>query len=597
MSRRSWAAVVLGAGLLVGACNTDLPFGDAIGTTASSASTGASSGTGGSGGEGGSSSDATTGTATATATATASTGSAMVECTSPNQCADDETCQDGECVPACKPGCTDTCCGGVCADLKTNVEHCGGCGKACVAAPNVEVSCKAGMCQYGACASGFFDCDGDMANGCESSTKCLCTPGATQACYPGDPTTKGVGVCKAGTRKCNKAGTAWGLCQGFVLPTSELCSEPDKDNDCDGAPGNVLDVDGDGWNACDGDCCETTAECSKPKLINPGAFEVLNNQLDDDCDPQSSDTVAPAACSTAPKFGAITALELAQAMEICQQTESNPEPKNRKWGLLAAEFRNPDGTMIAAADLANVRDFQTAVLGGYGTVVKPQVGATMAGLSNGRMRDTGDAGYQQPNPGTKFAYGGNPPAVYLNAHGGNLQTSLNCNNQTCLAGIGAYDAVNLRMTLRVPTNALSFAYQFRFFSAEFKGYTCSVYNDFFLALLTSKAAGIPADRNISFDAKNNPVSVNNGFFQVCKAQGCYACPSGTGALAGTGMEVNDTGGGTEWLQTKSPVVPGETMMLELMLFDVSDRALDSLVLLDAFDWSVVSSTVGTGPPG
>jgi len=265
--------------------------------------------------------------------------------------------------------------------------------------------------------------------------------------------------------------------------------------------------------------------------------------------------------------------------------------------LLAAEFQNPDGTMVAAADLTNIKDFQTAVMAGYGTVVKPQAGATFAGLSNGRMRATGDVGFQQPNPGTKFAYAGPPPSVYLNAHGASLQTSLNCNNQPCVAGNGAYDAVKLRMTLRVPTNALSFAYQFRFFSAEFKAYTCSIYNDFFLALLTSKAAGIPADRNISFDAKNNPVSVNNGFFQVCKTQGCYACPSGAAALAGTGMEVNDTGGGTEWLQTKSPVTPGETMMLELMIFDVSDGKIDSLVLLDAFNWSVVSSSVGTGPPG
>src|SRR5207237_1270115 len=110
-----------------------------------------------------------------------------------------------------------------------------------------------------------------------------------------------------------------------------------------------------------------------------------------------------------------------------------------------------------------------------------------------------------------------------------------------------------------------------------------IYNDFYLALMQSKAPGIPADHNISFDALNNPVSVNNGFFQVCKKKGCYTCPNGIGDLAGTGMEKVDpfaggnsvTGGGTTWLTTDAPVVPGETIVLDFMVFDVSDGILDS----------------------
>ena len=58
-----------------------------------------------------------------------------------------------------------------------------------------------------------------------------------------------------------------------------------------------------------------------------------------------------------------------------------------------------------------------------------------------------------------------------------------------------------------------------------------------------------------------------------------------------------TGGGTVWLQTTAPVLPGETIVFELMVFDVSDPILDSLVLLDDFEWSIDPSSVGTGPPG
>ena len=157
--------------------------------------------------------------------------------------------------------------------------------------------------------------------------------------------------------------------------------------------------------------------------------------------------------------------------------------------------------------------------------------------------------------------------------------------------------MNLRLSVRVPTNAQSFSYDFRFFSAEYWTYSCTQYNDFYLALLTSGAMGIPADKNISFDSLSNPVSVNNGFFDYCVPKGCYTCPLGTSALNGTGMQLSSTGGGTSWLTTTAPIVPGETMVLELMIFDVSDGVLDSLTLLDNFEWSLTPSTVGTGPAG
>jgi hypothetical protein len=125
---------------------------------------------------------------------------------------------------------------------------------------------------------------------------------------------------------------------------------------------------------------------------------------------------------------------------------------------------------------------------------------------------------------------------------------------------------------------------------------------------------LPADGNISFDGLGNPLSVNNGFYDICQVKGCYTCPLGApnAQLGGTGMQLTDgpslfgcpsanttgqTGGGTTWLTTTAPIVPGETMVLELMVFDVSDGLLDSLTLLDNFEWSVNPSGVGTGPAG
>jgi hypothetical protein len=89
--------------------------------------------------------------------------------------------------------------------------------------------------------------------------------------------------------------------------------------------------------------------------------------------------------------------------------------------------------------------------------------------------------------------------------------------------------------------------------------------------------------------------VNNGFFDVCQG-----CPAGTGDLLGTGIggacatnTVTD-GGGTVWLTTTAPVVPGEDMEMEFVIFDVQDHGWDSTVLIDAFQWSLVPSGVSTG---
>jgi len=60
------------------------------------------------------------------------------------------------------------------------------------------------------------------------------------------------------------------------------------------------------------------------------------------------------------------------------------------------------------------------------------------------------------------------------------------------------------------------------------------------------------------------------------------------------------GGGTSWLTTDAPVVPGETIELRFMIWDTGhvqngdpDQWYDSLVLLDNFHWNLNPSQVGT----
>jgi hypothetical protein len=483
---------------------------------------------------------------------------------------------EGECIPGCDDqnpcGAPLSCCDGQCVDTTSDVDYCGSCVNDCVAPPNTDVSCVGSMCQTGGCTGNFVDCDGDPANGCESNMPCVCVPGEQQSCYSGDPLTQGIGACQDGTRTCGPTGTGWGPCLGQVQPENEICGNG-IDEDCNGVIDDSPDADGDGWTKCGGDCCDDPSQgCTEPAKVNPGAYEFIGNNLDDDCDPGTSDSIAPAACSVASKFSGTNSTDLIQAMDLCQFTTANPPPAQKKWGVISSQLTSAD-KVVGPPD-----NLQVAVMTGYGTAVFPQLNGTMASLSSGTARDTNDPGYVAPNGGWMAGTTGQPPPVYLAANGGQLPDQ--CGQGS---GSGANDSANLVTQIRVPTNAQSFSYKFKFYSAEYPEWVCDPYNDFYLCLLDSNAAGIPADTNISFDSLNNPVSVNNGFFDVC-----LGCPAGTAELAGTG-----TDGGTVWLTTTAPVVPGETISLEFMIFDVSDHAYDSLVLLDAFQWSINPSGVGT----
>ena len=502
------------------------------------------------------------------------------------------TCSGGQvtCAPN-TPASAETCdgldndCDGTADDgnpgggLSCNTGQPGVCGAGTTACSNGVMVCNQNtMAGAETCDGLDNDCDGAIDDG---------DPGGGAACNTGLN-----GVCAAGTIHCVNGAL---VCTQDIVAGPEICSNGLDDN-CDGVTDENPDWDGDGWGKCDGDCCEGNSFCSgSPELVNPGAFEFVGNGIDDDCDPATSDSVAAPACSSVADFSGVTGTQLAEAMELCQFTTANPPLPQRKWGVISAEQVFADGSSPNGTQLGNIRNWQSAVVVDYGSNVAPQMGPTMAAISTGRMRDQGDPGFVNPDGGTDFGHSGNPPPVYLAGNGGSLPASASCNGN-CPAGGGANDSVNARLTIRVPTNALSFSYKFKFYTAEFPEWTCTIYNDFYLALLQTGAPGVPADTNISFDAQNNPVSVNNGFFDVCQAAGCYSCPAGTSELVGTGMQ-GGIGGGTEWLFTTAPVVAGETIVLELMVFDVSDGVWDSLVLLDDFQWAIDPADVGTGVVG
>jgi hypothetical protein len=508
--------------------------------------------------------------------------------------------------------------------------------------------CAAGLQTCSPDGTGFGTCDGEIlpkpevcddalvdenCNGQvnEGGANCACKPGEVQSCFdgPAGAVFGGTSICRMGTKTCGANGQ-FGGCVGQVLPSTEpdgVCTA-DVDEDCNGdpfGPGN-LDQDGDGWTPCGGDCCDIVAQCTLPALVNPGAYDVAGNNLDDDCDGTPDN--APTNCDSGLASNSNNPLDYARAMDLCQTTVEAPANlKLKTWGVISAKLTLADGTGVPATDARSIRT-------GFGNTIKPKQGASFAVLSTGRAADTTDT-----NPSFASFQGGQDmgttsglPADWLAANGNKLPNSPGCPAPN--GGNVGINPVMLTIRIRVPTNAKSFSFASYFLSSEYPEWVCSPYNDFFVALLNSSFAGQPAnpaDRNLAFYDQPPagppyfPVGVNlatgnTGLFTVCK-NGTIGCAGGavqstinvcTGSadLAGTGMDTvnpgpkfggdpgycganNQLGGATGYLQSSGNVKPGEIIDIRLAIWDTSDPWYDSVVLLDNWLWSLNSSQPGT----
>jgi len=68
------------------------------------------------------------------------------------------------------------------ARLSTDTAHCGACGNACPAPLHAAAACRDGHCGRGPCEPGFYDVDGPVTPGCESTcvgTTCTLPGGQT----------------------------------------------------------------------------------------------------------------------------------------------------------------------------------------------------------------------------------------------------------------------------------------------------------------------------------------------------------------------------------------------------------------------------------
>jgi hypothetical protein len=93
--------------------------------------------------------------------------------------------------------------------------HCGGCGHACSDSPPPNAAaygCVDGVCQAEVCRSAFGDCDGDAQNGCETSLRTLERCGGCDlTCHPENVVGE---TCVDGTCRWAACEEPWGDCDG-----------------------------------------------------------------------------------------------------------------------------------------------------------------------------------------------------------------------------------------------------------------------------------------------------------------------------------------------------------------------------------------------
>lgn len=367
------------------------------------------------------------------------------------------------------------------------------------------------------------------------------------------------------------------------------------------------DEDHDGFTVQMGDC----NDCDP--AVNPGAFDFQDNGIDEDCSGMPDDEAK--SCDTGLPMSGDDAMDAAKALGLCRKQAG------QSWGVIAARWVYPNGEPTSRPPMvaSDPEEFgcgegglptnpdSRGILPSFGANVLAREGSTLVALSTGVAR----AGINVP---AEPAIGQSPLAAAMCTENlappGFPKDSPACPDVVTAQNTRARDAIALELEIRTPTNARALAFDFDFYTYEWPYFVCSEFNDFFVALLKSTHTSTPADENISFDKLGNPVSVNNGFVEVCDpAVGLerpggksFDCSLGTKELQGTGFEVQDgapgEGGGdsvsshaaTGWLSTTAAIVPGETIRLRFAIWDMLDEALDSTVLLDHFTWTLVAPT-------
>lgn len=308
-------------------------------------------------------------------------------------------------------------------------------------------------------------------------------------------------------------------------------------------------------------------------------------------DPSCIGTTPQGNCDTGLALDSANAMDGARAIGICQ--EAQPDT----WGVVSAEWVRSDGLPLDGV-LARGKGILTR----FGNAVTPREGAAMLAISSGSARNPGEPDYHEPGGGMLPGGDWKDQSIHGTPPGYPKESPFCQGTETG----DPYDSAGLRLVIRTPADALSFTFDFDFYTYEYPDYICTEFNDFFVAMLSPTPSGL-TDGNVSFDDQGNTISVNAGFLEACNPcntpQKSFACALGYGEILGTGFDSNmastcpiQGSAATSWLVTTAPVeAPGSEVTIHFTVWDSGDGILDSTVLIDNFRFSLDEGAVGTIP--
>lgn len=209
---------------------------------------------------------------------------------------------------------------------------------------------------------------GAGGKGGEGGSNTLCEPGATKDCYNGPSGTQGVGACVGGVSECSPDGSAWGPCEGEVVPAAETCSSI-GDEDCDGAaneegagcvcvPGSaqpcysgpagtqdvgsckggsqVCNADGLGFGACAGEVVPSPETCA--------------SSADEDCDGLVNEEGALCVCTPNMAASCYTGPQGTENVGACKSGSKMCNADGTAFGPCAGQVTPTNETCNTAAD-------------------------------------------------------------------------------------------------------------------------------------------------------------------------------------------------------------------------------------------------------